>query len=306
MFKANLTKLIKQNALKIGFDDVGITTPHVFEKEAIVLENIISKNKHGDLKYLEKNIQQRKNIKFFFNNAKSVVIVLSYYYPSAFQTKSNYKISYYTYSNDYHYIIKSKLYELLFFIKEIFPSAEGKIFCDTSAVFEKAYAVKAGLGWIGKNTLLINPRLGSFVFIGGIVTNIELIQDNIIQQSCPDDCNLCINACPVYAIEKPYILNPSRCISYTTIELRGINFFMPNKTNYIAGCDICQLICPFNKNNKSNNNWYKPNEYVFWNKENWHELNSSTFKKNFKNTIFKRIGLKKLKANIENIKANLT
>ncbi len=305
MIKSNLTKQIKQKAIEIGFNDVGITLPSILEKETLALQNIILNKKHGSLKYLEKNVLQRKDISLFFNQAKSIIIVISSYFPTTIQEKSNYKISYYTYSNDYHYIIKSKLIELWNYIKEIIPNAEGKIFCDTSSVFEKAYAAKAGLGWIGKNTLFINSNLGSYVFIGGIVTNINLEQDNSICKFCPDSCNLCLKACPVNAIEKPYILNPSLCISYATIENHEPEFHFNNPTRFIAGCDICQQVCPYNQNIITTNKWFLPNEYVFWSNEQWENISSSKFKKVFQHTIFKRIGFKKLKSNIEHVKVNL-
>lgn len=301
MHKQALTNLIKEKAIKLGFHSVGITAPKILEKETNALQQIIQNNKHVSLSYLEKYIAERKDINLFFSQAKSVIITLSSYYPEVLQTKSNFKISYYAYSNDYHYTIKSKLIELLEYIKELYPKVESKIFCDTAPVFEKAYAASAGLGWIGKNTLLINSQLGSYVFIGGIVTNVDLVEDKPLLNSCPASCNLCIKACPVNAIEKPYILNPSKCISYATIEQRSINMPFNNPTKYIAGCDICQQVCPFNKEQKATNKWFTPNEYVFWETDKWETLTSSQFNRVFNKTIFKRIGYKKLKRNIESV-----
>jgi epoxyqueuosine reductase len=297
-----ITELVKKKAIEIGFNAVGITKPAVLNEDIERLNYCISNGYTGNLNYLKENIEIRKDISLLFNNAKSVIIVLSSYYPERKQsTQSYYKISYYTYSNDYHYIIRKKLELLLHYIKELRNDAEGKIFCDSLPIFEKKYASLSGLGWIGKNTLLINSELGSFNFIGGIITNIPFLTDEKNSNYCPDNCSVCIDACPVGAIEAPYILNASKCISYLTIENKNLNLKVNNPTKYIAGCDICQIVCPYNKSiNAEKNIWYKSNEYVDWKKEQWEKLTQSQFKKIFKNTVFKRIGYKYLKNNMLN------
>ncbi len=294
-----LTADIKQKALEIGFSDIGITTPQLLVKESQALRLVIDKQYHATLKYLERNIYIREDIRKLMPDAKSVIITLSSYMPQVRQPMHTYKISFYAYANDYHYIIKEKLNQLLAYIKEKIPIAQGDIFVDTKPIFEKAYATLAGLGWMGKNTLLIHPKLGSFVFIAGILTNIELEPEQPKTLSCPPNCNLCIEACPTKAIEKPYMLNASKCISYATIENKDAYPFFENPTLFIAGCDICQLVCPYNQNiTKQYNKWFKANEYVNWNKEQWVNLRPADFKRVFKYTVFKRIGYKYLMRNL--------
>lgn len=300
-----LTAEIKQKALEIGFSDVGIATPQLLVKESFALRSIIENKYHASLSYLERNIDIREDIRNLMPDAKSVIITLSSYIPQFQQPMNTYKISYYTYANDYHYIIKEKLNLLLAFLKEKVSTAQGEIFVDTKPVFEKAYATLAGLGWVGRNTLLIHPVLGSFVFIGGIVTNIELNSDQPNTSSCPPNCNLCVEACPTKALEKPYVLNASKCISYATIENKDEQPPFDNPTLYIAGCDICQLVCPYNKNvTKQQNTWFKANEYVHWNKEQWANLRPADFKRTFKHTVFKRIGYKYLMRNVRWVNGN--
>lgn len=300
-----LTAEIKQKALEIGFSDIGITAPHVLDKESKALRSLIEKHYHASLSYLERNIDMREDIRNLMPEAKSVIITLSSYMPQAQQPKHAYKISYYTYANDYHYIIKEKLNLLLAFLKEKISHAQGEIFVDTKPVFEKAYASLAGLGWVGKNTLLIHPKMGSFVFIGGIVANIDLEPDWPNTSSCPPNCSLCIEACPTKALEQPYVLNVSKCISYATIENKDEQPSFNNPTSYIAGCDICQLVCPYNKNIKDRHNvWFKANEYVHWKKEQWANLRPNDFKRVFKYTVFKRIGYKYLMRNVGWVERN--
>jgi len=301
MNKAELTRLIKQKAFQLGFNNIGITKYQKLENEKKALENFFSNHYHGTLSFLERTTNQREDIQLFFPNTKSIIMILASYFPKQVQQPSKYQISYYTYSNDYHTVIKNKLQELLTFIKELKPETNGKIFCDTSPVFEKAYASLANLGWIGKNSLLIHPQFGSFVFLGGIAVDIELCFDEPNNRTCPSHCTLCMDACPTHAIEKPYVLNATKCISYFTLEERNKNFYFNNPTHYIAGCDLCQKVCPFNLNSNlsKTNSWFEPNNYVFWNDEKWETLNAEEFKTTFNKTIFGRIGYEILLRNIK-------
>jgi len=301
--KTILTKQIKEKALSLGFNAVGITNPKIKEKEYKALVSYLEQEYQGTMSYLADSKETRKEVKNIFPEAKSILIVLSSYFPQKNDNDSKYKISYYTYGNDYHYIIKKRLGDLLSFIKNLDNSVDGISFCDTSAVFEKAYAVDAGLGWIGKNSLLINKESGSFVFIGGLILNIDLEADKENIKTCPANCNRCIDACPTKAIIKPYVLNASKCISYLTIEKKDDKLSCDTKCSYIAGCDICQKVCPYNQKIDSKiNQLFKPLPYVYWKDDDWEKLTTTVFKKNFGNTSIKRIGLKTLNRNIFNIK----
>lgn len=300
--KAILTKQIKEKALSLGFSAVGITTPTIKEKEYKALVSYLEQGYQGTMTYLTDSKENRKEIKNLFPEAKSILIVLSSYFPPKKDNDSKYKISYYMYGNDYHYVITKKLNELLLFIKEQDNVADGISFCDTKAIFEKSYAVDAGLGWIGKNSLLINKELGSFVFIGGLILNIELELDHENKQSCPLNCNKCLEACPTNAIVKPYVLNASKCVSYLTIENKDDKQTYDTKCSYIAGCDICQKVCPYNQKMDSKiNQLFKLLPYVYWKDDDWENMTSSGFKKNFVHSSIKRMGFKKIKKNICNI-----
>lgn len=302
--KTILTKQIKEKALSIGFNAVGITTPTIKDKDYEALVSYLEKNYQGSMSYLSKNKETRKNISLLFSQAKTVLLVLSSYFPKINDNNSHYKISYYTYGGDYHYIIKNKLEELLIFIKEKNNKAEGITFCDTSAIFEKSYAVNAGLGWIGKNSLLINKKLGSYVFIGGIILNIDLDTDKENKKSCPVNCNKCIEACPTKAIISPYVINASKCISYLTVENKETVMPFKNPTMYIAGCDICQKVCPYNqKIDPTINHLFMPLQYVYWKDTDWENVTSSSFKKHFSHSSIKRIGLRTIRRNVKDKKS---
>ncbi len=297
---AELTRLIKEKALLLGFNDIGITTPQRLEKEKKAFEHYLANNFQGNMSFLKKTVNQREDIKTIFPEAKSILIVVASYYPKTIQQNAQYAISYYTYGNDYHRIIKNKLKELLLYLQQIKPETKGKIFCDTSPIFEKAYASLTGMGWIGKNTLFIHKQLGSFVFLGGIVSNIELTADKPELKSCPPNCRLCINACPINALKEPYVLDASSCLSYLTIEERNEQSVFHNPTPYIAGCDLCQKACPYNStSHEADNKWFLPNEYVYWDTHQWNTVNPDTFQNTFKNTIFLRIGYPIVKRNMK-------
>ncbi|MGQ9846881.1 MAG: tRNA epoxyqueuosine(34) reductase QueG [Bacteroidales bacterium] len=306
MNPVSLTRLIKQQALSLGFNAVGITFPQIKNLDTEALKTYLTSQYQGKMNYLNENIPQRNNIKLLYPEAKSIIMVLASYIPPIKSNNSQYKIAYYTYSNDYHFVVKSKLKELLNFIKEKEPNADGLIFCDSLPIFEKSYAVSAGLGWIGKNGLLINKKLGSFTVIGGIVINQELIPDEPCYFNCPPNCTRCIDACPTKAFVKPYVLNASQCVSYLTVENNEATFPIANPTTYIAGCDICQMVCPFNYNvDKNNNNLFKPQNHVYWSDYEWDTLTSSEYKKHLKTTSLARIGIKRLRRNINAVNKSI-
>ncbi len=297
---------IKKTALEIGFNDCGFAKVEQlnFNKEKLIFA--IENGFTSELSFLNNNIEKRSNPSLLLDNAKTVISVIASYAQVNNQQKSKYKISKYAFSNDYHFIVKTNLEKLFVKIKEIFPDVNGKVFCDTAPIFEKEWAKQAGLGWIGKNNLLINKKLGSFVFIGEIIIDKELFYDNPFNFNC-GNCNLCVRACPTNAIQ-PYLLNVNKCISFLTIENKSeiiSEEFKKQIKNEIYGCDICQTVCPYNMNVDSvSNKFFAQNEYVNWNYEKWENLNELQFNKFFKQTAIKRIGLKKLKRNIEFVNSN--
>lgn len=304
----NLSKLIKSKAGELDFDFCGIGPVTELTEEKKYIENWLDKGYHGEMLYMEKYLEIRANPNLFLPNAKSIIVVLLNYFPN----KKNdilfkgYKMSKYAYGKDYHKIIKNKLLSVLEIISKINPDSHSKIFCDSAPIFEKAWAVKSGLGWIGKNTCLIVPKAGSFFFIGGIITDLVLEYDHPLTKYGCGTCTKCIDACPTNALVSPYNLDAKRCLSYLTIEYKNpfINFDSELLKNSIFGCDICQDVCPINKKFSKPTlvQEFNPNPLIFEKtKEEWKNLSKSEFKKLFKNTALERTGYDRLKRNINSV-----
>jgi epoxyqueuosine reductase len=302
--KSDITQYIKNTAVKLGFDSCGIASPKVLEKDIAYYTKWISDRKHGNIAYLEKNITKRADPRKLFGNAKSVIaLVQSYYPPKKQNDNAYYKIAKYAYGNDYHVVMKAKANELVGVLQEKIKTAEFHAFVDSNTILEKAWAARCRLGWIGKNTLLINKELGSFVFICIILTDLELDYDELHTDHC-GSCNACVNACPAGAIEKPYQLNASKCFAYLTIENaeRETSGETINTKGWIYGCDICQDICPWNnKIPYTKETGFMPNPALLkMTRKDFESLDETIFDKLFKDSAIKRIGLKKLMANIKN------
>jgi len=304
MYNKNKTTLfIKEKAIKYGFDACGISLPAILNYESSYLKKWLKNRKHGNIKYLENNIEEKTDLFKIFKNTKSVIALIKSYYCTEKQTEhAFYKIAKYAYVNDYHIILKNKTNEYIKELKTEIKNAELKIFIDSNYVLEKTWAARCGLGWIGKNTLLVNENFGSFVFIVIILTDIELEYDEVYNKNC-GNCNLCVEACPVGAIEQPYNLNASKCISYLTIEDKNITKQKAKDLTqgWIYGCDICQNICPYNKNIlPTNNSQFIPNKHILqMTRKEWENLDETTFNNIFKDSAIKRIGFGKIKKNIE-------
>lgn len=248
---SHYTKIIKSEAKKLGFLSCGISEAGFLEKEAPRLENWLNQNRHGEMKYMENHFDKRLNPTLLVDDAKSVISLLLNYYPSEKQNGESYKISKYAYGEDYHFIIKDKLKQLLQFIQTEIGEVNGRVFVDSAPVLDKAWAAKSGLGWIGKNSNLITQKTGSFYFIAELIIDLELEYDNPVTDHC-GTCTACIDACPTEAIVAPYVVDGSKCISYFTIELKeNIPAEMKGKfDDWMFGCDICQDICPWNRFSK--------------------------------------------------------
>ncbi len=300
------TKLIKSKAKELGFDDCGISKIETFNNFTREKYNEwINSGFSADMQYMERNIDKRFDITKMVENAKSVISVILNYYPEVKQNTESYKISKYAYGYDYHKIIKDKLYKLFNFINNEISKISGRVFVDSAPVMEKQWAVKSGLGWQGKNSCLINKDIGSFFFVGEIVIDLELEYDKPINEYC-GNCTKCIDACPTGAIEKPYVVNSNKCISYLTIEHKGefnknINI---DFTDYIFGCDICQDVCPWNAKPV----FSKIKEFKIFDAiktftyNNWENLNENDFNKIFKNSPLKRTKYSGIKRNINQLK----
>lgn len=301
------TKLIKKQAIKIGFDEIGIIKADFLSSEENYLKKWIDNNYHADMNYMERNLEKRLNPALLVENAKSVIVVLKNYFPKKKQNKNTYQISKYAYGNDYHKILKDDLYKLFEFINTEIEPAKGRIFVDSAPVLERSIAKKAGLGWIGKNSMLLTKK-GSFFFIGEIIIDLELNYSNPQINSYCGSCSKCIDACPTSAISEPYIINSNKCISYLTIEKK--NEFNKNLNlnfkNYIFGCDICQDVCPWNNNSiPSKDERFNPHFLLLQLKQkDWENLSVQTFNNIFINSAVKRTKYKGLFRNINYLKNN--
>ena len=254
---------------------------------------------------MENHFDKRLDPTLLVDDAKSVVSLLLNYYPSDTQISDSFKISKYAYGQDYHFVIKEKLKELLHSIQENIGAVSGRAFVDSAPVLDKAWAAKSGLGWIGKNSNLLTQKVGSFYFIAELILDLELDYDYAVTDHC-GNCTACIDACPTEAIIEPYKVNGSKCISYYTIELKD-NLPMEMKGSFddwAFGCDICQDVCPWNRFSKPHKEpLFNPNpDLLSLTKKDWEEITEETFKVVFKNSPIKRTKFSGLKRNIDFIK----
>jgi len=300
--RINTGQFIKDTAKKLGFDGCGIASPKVLEKDIAYYNKWIADRKHGDIAYLEKNISQKADPLKILKSTKSIIALVQSYNPKVKQhPDAHYKIAKYAYGNDYHVVMKNKANLLIAALQKKNKNAEFKVFVDSNSILEKAWAARCGLGWIGKNTLLINKELGSYVFICIILTDLDLNYDELHEDHC-GNCSACVTACPAGAIENAHQLNASKCIAYLTIENKSTEIAENNgKTKgWIYGCDICQDICPWNMEIPATKEAaFIPNPSLLkLSKKDFQNLDEKTFEKLFKNSAVKRIGFEKLKSNI--------
>ena len=237
---------IKQQAYALGFDACGICRAADSGEEARYRQ-WISENGHAGMDYMARNIDKRLDPRLLVEGARSVVSVALNYYPHRKLPEEVPQFAYYAYGRDYHEVVRGKLRQLFDWIKERDPAVTGRYFSDSAPVLERFWAAQAGLGFIGKNTLLIIPGKGSFFFLGELIIDIELDYDSPVSQNC-GKCRRCLDACPTGAIEQPHRLNARKCISWQTIENRGeiSPDIVPLLHNNVYGCDICQKVCPWN------------------------------------------------------------
>ena len=259
---------------------------------------------HGEMQYMENHFDKRLDPRLLVDDAKSVISLgLNYFTENEQVDPSAPKISKYAYGEDYHYVIKDKLKQLLNFINEQIGEVSGRAFVDSAPVLDRAWAKKAGLGWIGKNTNLINKKAGSFFFLAELIVDLELEYDIEPTADHCGSCTRCIDACPTDAIVAPYVVDGSRCISYLTIELKNEipNEFKGKMDNWMFGCDICQDVCPWNKFSVLHQEpSFNPHpELLGIDKREWEDITGEIFQKIFKNSAVKRTKFAGLKRNIE-------
>lgn len=310
MQKGDYKKVIKDKATALGFFHCGFSEAKFLEEEAPQLERWLNQNYNGKMAYMSNHFDKRLDPRLLVDDAKTVVSLLLNYFPEEKQVDpSAPKISKYAYGEDYHFVIKDKLTELLEHIKQEIGEVSGRVFVDSAPVMDKVWAKKAGLGWIGKHTNLIHPQNGSFFFIAELIIDLFIEPDGPIQDYC-GTCTKCIDACPTEAIVQPYVVDGSKCISYFTIELKDEllpSEFKGKMDNWMFGCDVCQDVCPWNRFSKvTKEDRFKPTlSLLDLTNNDWKNLQLETFDLLFKKSAVKRTKFEGLKRNIQFIQKEI-
>ena len=306
--KIKYSQLIKtRSSKKLGFMFCGISKATFLEEEAPRLETWLNKGMHGEMRYMENHFDKRLDPRLLVDGAKSVIsLALNYYTDEVQADPLSPKISKYAYGTDYHFVIKDKLKQLMAFITDHIGEVNGRAFVDSAPVLDKAWAKKAGLGWIGKNTNLISKKAGSFFFLAELIVDLDLEYDiKPVADHC-GTCTNCVDACPTQAIVAPYVVDGSRCISYLTIELKNEipGEFQGKMDNWMFGCDVCQDVCPWNKFSVLHGEpAFTPHPDLLGLKTaDWEEITEEVFRKVFQNSAVKRTKFNGLKRNIDFLK----
>ncbi len=300
----NASVRIKDKAKELGFLDCGISETRFLSEEKDRLLKWLQDGMNGKMEYMANHLEKRLNPRLLVDNARSVISVLLNYFPSERQFDLAAPVlSKYAFGTDYHFVMKEKLGELLLFIQTEIAPCEGRCFVDSAPVLDRAWAARAGLGWIGKNTNLISPEHGSFFFIGELIIDLELLSnDKVVRDHC-GNCTRCIDACPTQALVAPFVLDARRCISYQTIEnRREIDPALKGKfENRVFGCDICQDVCPWNLKSEAHHELAFSSNLKLMNltKEEWSGIDKPLYNELFRNSAVKRTRFEGLKRNLK-------
>lgn len=302
--KSHITRILKAEAASLGFSACGVAPAKSVKNEIFnFYKKWIAKGDHASMHYLEENINKRLLPDLMAKETKSIISVALNYFPDKKIPEGQLQFSWYAYGKDYHDVVKDKLKILLQKLQETFPEVkiEGRPLCDTAPILERYWAWRSGLGWIGKNTLLILPNKGSTFFIGELLLNIELEYDKPQKNRC-GNCTACIQACPTKALEAPYLLNANKCLSYLTIENKeNIPEWAQEKMeDCIYGCDRCQKACPWNRFCAPTQikDFQPSNDLLTMTKEAWTNLTLEQYRKLFKGSSVKRAKYEGLMRNI--------
>lgn len=293
---------VKSIAADLGFSFCGISKAEFLESEAPKLEAWLKRGYQGKMAYLENHFDKRLDPRLLVPGAKSVVSLVYNYFPNDnLVSEGNLKVAKYAYGEDYHVVIKDKLKEFMLRIQESIGEVSGRVFVDSAPVMERQWAAKSGIGWIGKNSLLLNKQMGSFFFLAELILDLELEPDGPTKDYC-GTCTACMDACPTEAIVGDGIIDSNKCISYLTIELKDSipSEFKGKMDNWIFGCDVCQDVCPWNRFSKphSEKRFEPQGDWPNFSNQDWLDLTEEIFQKNFSKSAVTRTGLDGLKRNI--------
>lgn len=294
--------LIKEKALQLGFSACGIAPVHPLPDDSEYLQKWLAAGHNGKMGYLANHADFRNDPSVLVPGAKSVIVVLLNYATSFSQQSEMLKIARYAHGDDYHFVVKQFLGELLRFIEEAIAPVEGRVFCDSAPVFERRWAYEAGLGWIGLNHCLIHPEFGSFCFIGELIIDLELEYDHPVEGDC-GFCGCCVTSCPTQAIQPQGFLKAEQCISYLTVELKDEipQGYRQKLSGYVAGCDRCQEVCPWNRKASAYPApiWKTNKSVLMMSDQDWLSLEQTAFKRKFSKSSLTRLGYKKLMKNCQ-------
>jgi epoxyqueuosine reductase len=304
---SSLNLLIRAEALRLGFEACGFAKARRLDEDADRLETWLKEDRHGTMAWMENHFEKRVDPRLLVDGAKTVISVFRSYNQPEFRADDiahpeRPRISLYAQGDDYHDVLKSSLAELFAYIRSVAGHVEGRAFVDSAPVLDKAWAVQAGIGWLGKNANVLNKELGSFFFIGELIIDLELEPDSPTTDHC-GSCTRCIDACPTDAIYQPYRVDATRCISYLTIELREAipEELHASMGNWMYGCDICQDVCPWNRKARPGSDSdllarmaLRERDLDFWS-----ELDLNGYQELFRKSAVKRTKFSGLKRNIE-------
>ena len=304
--KEKHSKQIKQWATELGFSHCGIAKAEFLEEEAPRLEEWLKRSYQGEMHYMENHFDMRLDPRILVPGAKSVISLTYNYFTEEKQNEDAPKISKYAYGEDYHHVVKDKLKTLLRNMQQQIGELQGRCFVDSAPVMERAWAAKAGIGWIGKHSLLINKTQGSFFFLAEIMVDAELAYDAPFATDHCGTCTACMDACPTGAIVENKVVDGSKCISYFTIELKDAipTAYKDKLDDWMFGCDVCQDVCPWNRFSKVHKEpKFTPNpKLLAMNRREWQEITEDVFNELFKKSAVKRTKYEGLKRNLRFLK----
>lgn len=306
---ANYTSFIKKETERLGFEHCGIAKAERLEDDARRLESWLNKGMHGSMQYMDRHFDLRVDPTLLVPGAKSVITLLLNYYPAEIQKAELPKVAKYAYGKDYHLVIRNKLNELLASIRNHIGEINGRGFVDSAPVLERAWAVRSGLGWVGKNGNLIHKKAGSFFFIATLITDLELDYDLPFKTDHCGSCTRCIDNCPTEAILPNKTIDSNKCISYYTIEWKQALIpkeYKDKFDNWLFGCDTCQDVCPWNRfKSPTREASFNPlNEIMQFSFTDWESINEEHFKRMAKESPISRTGYAGIQRNLKFIKTN--
>jgi epoxyqueuosine reductase len=302
MTRTEATALLKSEAKRLGFIEARVARADFLTDEAPRLEEWLKGGMHGSMRYMENHFDKRLDPRLLVPGAQSIVSLAFNYYPepSDLEGDDRPRVARYAYGEDYHRVVKDRLFELLDVLRTAVGDLDGRCFVDSAPVMERAWAERSGLGWVGKNSLILRKNTGSYFFLAELIVDYEFVADLPVADHC-GTCTRCIDACPTQAIVAPKVVDSARCISHATIELHGA---LPREMAdalhpWVFGCDICQEVCPWNRHAEPHQEpLFNPGTWVEWTLDDWRAASQSGFDAAFGKSAAARTGLERIQRNV--------